>query len=157
MSSKLKLAAAVFVIILAGLAQNTNLFVVYGIKPNLILSALIALSFFLSDFFIYAGLIVLAIILLTVSGKCCFDSLVFTVIVFAAPFIGRRLHWQPIFNNLLLIGAGTVLFYLFSTPSFLITNWLFVAGELVYNLVAGWIFFEIFKRLRHDKGNIFHN
>lgn len=142
--NKFRLAAVLLIIIAAGFVQNTGLFVLYGIKPDLLLSALIALSFFLPDIFIYGGFIVLAVIFLTLSGNCCFDSVAFTLIVFAAPFIGRRLHWQPLFNNLFLIGAGTILFYLLASPTFLINNWPLVIGELIYNLVMGWIFFQIF-------------
>lgn len=143
--NKLSLAAVLLIVIAAGLAQNTGLFILYGIKPDLLLSALIALSFFLSDIFLYGGFIVLAIIFLTLSGNCCFDSTAFALIVFAAPFIGRRFHWQPLFNNLFLIGAGTILFYLLASPTFLITNWTLVMGELIYNLVMGWILFRIFE------------
>ncbi len=143
---KFRIIAAVSIVIVAGLIQNTGFLVFYGIKPNLLLVALIALSFFLTDLFIYAGFIMLAIILLTISGGCCLDSTVFAAIVFAAPFIGRRLHWQPLLNNLLLVGAGTFLFYLSASPVFLITNWMLVIGELIYNLVMGWILFEVFER-----------
>lgn len=141
---KLRLLAATLIFILAGLFQNTGFFSIFGIKPNLLLTAVIALSFFVSDFLIYSSFVIMGAILLAFTGGFWAEQLIFAALALAIFPICRYLRWQPIFNNLLLIGAGTILFYLLSSPTFLMTNWLFVAGELVYNLVWGVIFFELF-------------
>ena len=140
-----KLIAAILIFVLAGLFQNTGFFSIFGIKPNLLLAALVALSFFVKDILVYSSFILAAVILLFFQSGIMAEQLVLALIGLAAFPVGRRLPGSPLFNNLLMVGAGTILFYLFVAPSFLISAWPAVIGELVYNLLWGFIFFNIFE------------
>lgn len=143
---KIRLIAATFIFVLAGMLQNTGFFVAFGIKPNLLLVAMVAISFFIKDIWTYLSFVLAAVVLVIVGGGIALEQIVLAGLGLAAFPVGRYLHWQPFFNNFLMIGAGTVLFYLLTAPAFLISDWQAVVGEIVYNLVWGWIFFELFSR-----------
>jgi hypothetical protein len=120
--------------IFLALLQNTNLLIFYGIKPNLVLVFLIALSFFITDIFIYLYFVLVGVIFLG------FEQLAIALPAILSFAVGRRLHWQPFFNNLLLVSAGTIVFYL-------LVGWSSVVlGEIIYNLVVGSAFFALIEK-----------
>ena len=132
-------------VFVSGLLQNTNILNVYGIKPNITLAVLIAASFFLADFLVYLAAVLFVIVILIFQGSFQAEQLILGLLAIAAFFAEKQLHWRPILGNLVLIGAGTVIFYLLSSPAFLIGNPALVLGELAYNLFLGIIFFKIFE------------
>ncbi len=144
-------------VVLAVILQNTGLLNVYGIKPNLALASLVSVSFFAADLASYIFLVVAALIGLKFRASFEVDSLIMAGLSLASFVMGRRLQWKPIINNILLIGGGTILFYLLASPGFIAANSQIVIGELVYNVVLGTIIFKIFEEWSHDKINIFHN
>lgn len=140
----IKQAVLFLAVFVSGLLQSTDILNIYGIKPNIVLAVLIAASFFLTNFLIYFSLILLAIITLLFQGGLQSEQLILGILASAAFLAEKKLHWWPILNNLVLIGMGTVIFYLLSSPAFLIGNPLLVLGELTYNLVLGSLFFKLF-------------
>lgn len=142
----MKLILIFSLIIILGLLQNTGILSFYGVKPNLLLAFLISISFFTHDFLIYLSFILISVILLNFQIGFALEQIIFALLTIVAFFIGRRLHWKHIFNNLLLIGASTILFYLLTSPDFLISNWLTVLLETIYNLIFGLVFFKFFEK-----------
>lgn len=142
---KLKFTLAVLIFVLAGLFQNTEFFTVFGIKPNLLLIALVAISFFIKGIQAYLNFVLASIMLSSVSGGISTEQIVLAGLALAAFPAGRYLHWQPVFNNFLIIGVATALFYLFTAPAFMLSGWQVVVGEIVYNLFVGYLLFKTFE------------
>lgn len=132
-------------LILAGLLQNTDVLNFYQIKPNLVLVFLIAISFFIPNFLTYLGLVLVGLILIAFRPGFEPEAAVLGLLAVLSFSLVRFLNLQMVYNNFLLIGASTLLFYLLTAPSFILQNPLLVFGEMVYNLVLGVIFFRIFE------------
>lgn len=141
---RLKLIVAILIFVLAGLFQNTHVFAVFGVKPNLLLIALISLSFFIKDIRVYLNFVLASILISSVGGGISTEQIVLAVLTLAVFPAGRYFRWQPTFNNLLIIGVATPIFYLLTAPAFLLSGWQVVSGEIVYNLLWGFVLFEIF-------------
>ena len=131
------------IVLLAGVLQNTHFLNLAGVKPNLLLVVLIAASFFIEEATVYILLVLIAAILLKFQASLELELVVFALLALAAGLIGKRLHWLPIFNNLVLVAGATVLFYLLTEPAYLVGSLGAVGIELVYNLFFGIVFFKL--------------
>jgi len=143
---KRMLIAVIFVLI-AGVFQNTSLLQVAGIKPNISLAILITLAFFLDTLLPYLVLVLLTGILLRFEPGFELANLIFTAVVLLFFFLERRLPGQPFLNNLILIAAGTLLFYSLLDWRFLYAEPLTVLGEMLYNIILGALAFFMIGRL----------
>ena len=123
-------------------------FLVFGVKPNLALVAVIGAAFFSTNVWESFLLVAVAAFILK-SGPDLKEILMFSIIGAGAIIIKRYLSWYPILSNLVLVSLGTLIFYvtlardLIMTPLFL--------EELVLNLVGGLVFFALLKFLWQNK------
>lgn len=135
-----------FLLILAGFLQNTDVFNIYGIKPNIMLVFLIACSFFISDFLIYSSLVLAAVILLIFPGGFFVDGIILGGLSILAYSLVRFFDLRIFYGNLLLVALLTPLFYLLTAPAFILAYPFLVFGEIFYNLVLGVILFKTFEK-----------
>lgn len=126
----------ILLIAAAGIIQNTQLFSIYGIKPDIVLVILLTAIPFFANFLDYLILILFAGILLQAPVG-------FLIVSAAAYFFGRYFNWRQSLNNGVLIIFATVVFYLLSAPMFLYQNWNIVLAEIGYNLILGGVFYFI--------------
>ena len=131
-----KLILFILLVAAASIIQNTQLFSVYGIKPDITLVVLLTAIPFVTNFLDYLILVFSAGILLQAPAG-------FLIVSSAAYFIGRRLIWRQSLNNAILIISATIVFYLLSAPLFLYKNWNVVLAEIIYNLILGGVFYFI--------------
>lgn len=125
----------------AGLAQNTNLFNFYGLKPDLTLAVLITLLPLVGGFYDYLAV--------TLAALFFIRSEIFALAALAAYPTARYLPWSQFGNNIFLITAGTLVIYLFSAPAWAAQNPFLVLGEVIYNLVLGSaLYFVLWERNR---------
>ena len=137
-----KFLLVLLIILLAGLLQNTDFLTVAGVKPNLLLAVLIAASFFIEEAAIYILLVLISAILLKFNAGLEPESVAFALVALAGGLIGKRLSWLPIFNNLALVGAGTIIFYVLTAPAYFVSNFTGFGIELIYNLALSIILFK---------------
>ena len=142
-----KFVLVFLLVILFGLLQSTNLVMIAGVKPNLLLVLLIALAFFVEDIWTYGFFILLAGGLLKTQGFFTPDLVVFTVLVMASAWAANTWHALPAANNLILAGAATALFYLLTGPLYIVSNFSAFGIELVCNLVLAFILYQVFDSL----------
>ncbi len=141
----IKVVIILFLIVVLGILQSTNLLLIGGVKPNLLLVVLIVLAFFVEDAWLYAFFIAVAAILLKVRGFFSPEILVFILLGMTSAWVAARWHTQPIVNNVFLVSVFTVLFYALTTPSYLISNLGQLGIELIYNLVIAIVLFKTFE------------
>ena len=114
-------------------------FSMFGVKPNLALVAVIVASFFVKNIWEALLLVILSATMLKFKPVFGQEIIIFSLIGAAAIFLKRRLIWQPLINCLVLIATATVLFYIFLSPS-LILSTIFLK-EIIYNLILGVLIF----------------
>ncbi len=133
-----------FCVLLAGFLQHWPVFSIYGIRPNFTLVILIVLSFLFDQFIPYIWLVLLG--LFTLKFQAGFDGGLLGVglISISAYWLSREMPWKRIYNNSVLIVAGTIVSYVLAKPSFLSGFWLVVVGEIIYNLIIGSLLFLVF-------------
>lgn len=131
-----KLILFILLVAAASIIQNTQLFSIYGIKPDIVLVILLTAIPFFANILDYLILILFAGILLQAPVG-------FLIVSAAAYFFGRYLNWRQSLNNGVLIISATVVFYLLSAPMFLYQNWNIVLAEIGYNLILGGVFYFI--------------
>ncbi|MEK7590266.1 MAG: hypothetical protein AAB454_00985 [Patescibacteria group bacterium] len=138
-----KLILFILLVAAASIIQNTQLFSVYGIKPDITLVVLLTAIPFVTNFLDYLILVFSAGILLQAPAG-------FLIVSSAAYLIGRRLIWRQSLNNAILIISATIVFYLLSAPLFLYKNWNVVLAEIIYNLILGGVFyFTLWSKRNH--------
>jgi hypothetical protein len=132
-----ELAIGIALVALAAIAQGAPAIAIAGVKPNVVLTVLIILSFFTSGVFSYFIFLFVGAVLLRFSSS--FDPALLALLVTAlgAFALHRRLPWHDGINNLVLIGVGTVLFYILADFHFLTIDPFTLFGEAVYNMVVG--------------------
>ena len=134
----------VLLVIAVGLAQSAGFLNILNVKPNALLALLIAASFFVENAGLYLFLVLLADAFLKSHTVLEPELLIFSGLAVAGYWLGRHLRWWPVLNNLILVAASTVLFYLIAGPGFILASWNIVLGEVIYNMVLGAILFKIF-------------
>lgn len=142
-----KILAIFFLIVIFGLLQNTNLIMIAGVKPNLLLILLISLAFFVEDVWIYGFFILLADCLIISQRFFSADVIVFTLLLLASAWVANNWHALPFVNNLILAGAATALFYLGTDSAYIGSNFGSFGIELVCNLVLAFILHQVFDSL----------
>ncbi len=150
-----KFLLAIALVVFAGLIQNTGLFLIFGIRPNLLLALLVACSFFMESFAAYLGVLLGAIFFLRFESGFRPELLIFAVLAVSVFLVGRLLPWRQSVNNLVLTVIFVVLFYALADISYLWTGALAVAGEIVYTSIFGILFYDLFRQLVDNEDNIF--
>lgn len=139
-----KLLIIVPIVVLLSFIQAWG-FSIFGIKPNLALAAVIAVSFFAASFWETLFLTSLAAFVLNFVPFLTKEIMVFFLIGIGAAFVGNRLPWRYFLNNFFLVGAGTMIFYLLLAPNLVISA--VFLKELILNLAIGALIFPIFEKL----------
>ncbi|MEK7640862.1 MAG: hypothetical protein AAB389_02600 [Patescibacteria group bacterium] len=139
-----RLAILLPIILLAGLFQNTNVFNIFGIKPNLLLAVLVAAIFFLDQILEVVAALALALLISDFRAGFAGESAALTLLVLVSPLLSRRLPWNPFINNMVLVGGFTVVFYLLTSPGYVIGLPFGVLGEVLYNALFAAIFYNLF-------------
>lgn len=142
-------------ILSSGLVQNTGLFSIFGIKPNLLLAVLIAGSFFIDSLPVFWVLLLESVIFLRFESGFQLELLVWVALLCAAYFAERAFPWRRSVNNLVLIATVTALFYLITDIDYLVGVPLAVLGEVFYTSIFGVLFYDIFRQLGDNEENIF--
>ena len=102
------MAYQIISVIIAAVLQNSGTIVFLGVKPNLVLSAVIPLIFFTNNFWRYFFIVFLPSVLLTSIPLWDLPIIIFAVFSAIAYFAKDFLPWQSSFNNIILIIIGTV-------------------------------------------------
>ena len=153
LASLRELILAVFLVAALGMLQNTNFLNIAGVKPNLSLVLLIALSFFIRNFFVYLILVLVAGIFLRFEAAFEPANLVFTLLVVAVYLLERKLPGRQFLNSLLLTALGTFIFYAVIDFSFFASYLFTIFEEMLYNIILGVLLFFISKRFFfHEAG-----
>ncbi len=150
-----KFLLALLLVVLAGLIQNTGLFLVFGVKPDLLLAVLVAASFFLESFWAHLLLLALSVLLLRFESGFRPELLVFAFLAASVFLVSRRLPWRRSVSNFILIVAGVVIFYALADTAYLFNNIISVAAEIIYTGVFGVLFYDLFRQLGNNEDNIF--
>jgi len=137
------------VIVLSGLQVFG--FSVFGIKPNLALAVIITASFFVEN--IWQGFLLVALAGLILKFAPGFENEILTLSLIGAGaiLIRKYLPWHYFFSNLILIGLGTLIFYVILASN-LITSIIFFE-ELAFNIIVGIIIFAFLSSLWDNKSH----
>ena len=141
--SPFKFAVLACIVVLVGLLQSTELLAWGGVKPNVVLALLVSASFFVYHVRDYVVLTLLGALALRFSDLFVPELGVLVALLVIIFAIGARLPGKPFVNNLFLIGGATFLFYVILDYTTLRTSWGVFFVELVYNLVAGTVWFGL--------------
>ncbi len=141
----------IFLILLVGALSTVQSFgfSVLGVKPDLALSALIAVSFFVEN--IWQGFLIIALSALILKFSPGFENGIFvlSLIGCGATLVKKYHPWRYFFGNLILIVLTTSIFYLVLVPNLIFSALFF--HELVFNLIAGAIIFAFLSFLWQNK------
>ena len=129
----------------AALFQNTALLTIAGVKPNVVLVALVLLAFSASHFFVYIVFVIGGIIFLRFSPGSDPALLAIAGIACAVFFVKEWFPWKEMVNCLAVIILGTLAFYLLTGFSFLWHDPFTIAMEIAYNTVIGAAFYPFFR------------
>jgi len=137
------IALSILVVLLAATLQNEHVFGISGIRPNLVLVVLIVLCFFTNDLGLFCLLILLACIGIRFAPGISREALALTLVSLAAFFVKERAVWPGVFATAILLLLGTFCMYAFIQPQFIYQDFGSVVFESVYNIVLGFVLFEI--------------
>ncbi len=141
----------VFLILLVGLLSffQSSSFSIFGIKPNLALAVIISASFFAAS--IWQGFLLVALAALILKFAPGFEKeiLILSLIGAGAVLTKKYLPWRYFFSNLILIGLGTLIFYVILASNLIVSVIFF--GELVFNVAAGMMIFAFLSLLWDNK------
>lgn len=137
MSRNLRFLVSFFLILSAALIQSTNWLDFLKIKPNLVLAILLALSFFVENFWKYLTLSFLGIAVLKFMPAIDKESLYLVILFLLVFFLNKYFIPKKTFNVLFLISFATLAFYLFSDINFILLNPPLLILELIYNNLVG--------------------
>ncbi len=139
--------AALLAVLISGALMQASVLRVYGIAPSLVLVCLVVCSFFTESIGFYALLVILAGWSVRVT-PVLFDgvALATTALAFGVFWLQRRIVVKGLIGVSLLIGFTTIVMYAMIQPSFLVRHPGLMMGELLYNLLIGFVLFEIADR-----------
>lgn len=145
-----KLIFLILIIGLLAILQSFS-FSVFSIKPDLILAAIIVASFFVEN--IWQGFLLVAIsaFLLKFSPGFEKEILILSLIGTGVIIIKKYLPWHYFFSNLILIGLGTLIFYVILASNLIISIIFF--EELTFNIIVGMIIFAFLSLLWDNKSH----
>ncbi|MDP2696015.1 MAG: hypothetical protein Q8O87_02045 [bacterium] len=127
--------AVVLLIVLAALTQSTNILVIWGIKPNLLLVVLMTLIALDRRLVEYLTWLLLGVIMLRFEPALSWFQAAMIIAALTVFVLHKFLPWSRHINLASLVIIGTVLFYLLIGPNFIYRHWSLVLGEIIYNLI----------------------
>lgn len=155
LGSKWRIYVAVIAVILvaaSGSLQTNGLLAINGIRPNLVLVTLLVSAFLVDSLALYALLTLLASITVSVAPGFSLESLAIALIGFLVFFLRKRMVWSGLWGSAIVILFGTIATYAIVSPWFLYQNPAVVLFETVYNMVLGFILYELLQLMtRYEK------
>ena len=138
MRDLIKILIWLFFVFLAVIIQTNRLLNLNGVNPNLIL-LFILLAVVSEKEFRKALILIFAIVLLSavVLPYWSKQILILGGLGLLALLFKKFLTGGAFWDFLILIVLGTLGFYLLKAPSYLITDFISVVGELIYNIILG--------------------
>lgn len=94
---------------------------IFGVVPNIVLATLVISIVFLNDTWHRIFLVSFASFMLKFSASADRDILAFFAVGLLMIVVDRYLPWQPLMNGIFLATIATVLFYLFTVASSIIS------------------------------------
>lgn len=148
MNKMLKFFLLILLVVLLTFLQAQGVSV-FNTKPNLALLALAAAAFFISN--IWEGLLFVSLAALMLKFSPVFEKeILFFWLIGAAIIIAQKyLPWHDLYAFAFFVGLGTFAFYFFTAPSLIVST--IFAGELILNLITGFLIFAPFHFLWQDK------
>jgi len=139
-------------VIIASVLQRAPNLLWFGIRPNITLALLVALSFFIDDFYLFLGLSLIASALVNPASGFSLEEIVSVLVLIAAFFLRARLPFGPATSALLLAAGATFAFYLAVQISFITSDFIAVFFEMLYNaLLAAFIYFLMHRIPRYGE------
>lgn len=124
-------------------------FSVFGVVPNLALTAVVASSFFAADFFEGIFLVLLSALVLKFGSGFETGILTFTLIGAIVVVTAKFIPWRYFAGNLIAIVIAVLIFYAFLNPGLILS--LVFAKELFLDIVASSLIFAFLYFLWQDK------
>ena len=133
----------IVLVFLFGSIQSFSLISFYGVKPDLLLSLLTVLMFSTKNFWQYLILVLTGIISLKYSGSITRELAIFGIIMLIAFYFKKYIaeyEFLSIFSATIIL---TTALYVVIDCGFIINNFYYFILELIYNVLAGIIFWLI--------------
>ncbi len=124
-------------------------FLIFDVKPNLALVAVITASFFVANIWEEILLVALAALILKFAPGLEREILFFSLIGVAAAIIKNYLPWRYLLSNLVLIALATLIFYLLLAPNLILSS--IFLKELLLNITVGIIAFAFLSVVWQNK------
>lgn len=131
--------AALFLAFMA-YAQVTQLFAVYGVNPNLVLTLIVVYSFFIRENSVLLLFALFGSLLLSWQPGVNPELLGFLVVLLAVIILQRSFRAQPYASCSLLIAGATFILTLIIRPSLFLAHPALLIAEAVYNVFLGDLF-----------------
>lgn len=123
-----------------------------GVRPNLPFSFLIAIAFVLPDFFIFAGLCLIAVALIGPTSGLSLEKGTFVALLIAVFFLRERMPLRPLSGVFFMAMIATLLFYGIVDAGFLTFDVIAVFHEMIYNaLIATGFYIGLRRIFSHGK------
>jgi len=131
-------STSLFLVVSGALIQNSH-FVLWGVKPNIVLTAIVAAAIFEKDWLRRSIVVLLGASLLALEPSFGFETLFALAIFFLALALVDFLPWQRLPNGLVAIAIASLAINLngFQLGVFTI--------ELIYNLILFLLLFALFE------------
>ncbi len=123
-----------FLVLIASLFQTTSLFLIGGVKPNLALVFIVAISNFEKSWIRRVILVLLAALILTFAPFATWIDIIFISATLFAVALLDYLPWQRIVNGIVVVSAATIILNL---PGL---NFGIIALELIMNIILVSVF-----------------
>ena len=140
MKDNTKFFLDLILISIISLVQSLSLVVFNGVKPNLVLAALIVLIFYERSLGSYLILVFVSLAFLNYSALISKEVAVFGLLMLSAFYFKKYLSENLFLYSFFLTAILTSLFYLIIDPKFIFYNFNIFSLELMYNVVASLIF-----------------
>lgn len=141
----------IILVAVAALLQQIPGFGIGGVRPNLVLIVVLALSFVTRGFLEYLILLAAAAVFINPGLKV---TGAFLAVVLIAYFFSKLLPWRALLSYLFLLALSTTGFYLLTAVSFIRKSPSLFFQELFYNLVIGGLFFIILSRFYEKRTGV---
>lgn len=135
------------VLLVLALLQQAPALSWFGVRPNLPLSFLVAVAFILSDFFIFAGLCLIAVALIGPTSGLSFEKSVFVALLVAVFFVRERIPLRPLSGIFCMTAIVTLAFYGIVDAGFLAFDSIAVFYEMIYNALIAMGFYIGLRRI----------
>ena len=135
----------VITVILAVVLQFNGLIVIFGIKPAILLGALIAATFFIEQPILYVGLVAVSSFLIRFAPGFSWPTAALAIIALLAFWLHGRILWPGVTGAVVLASGGTLLFNLLTDFSFIYASPFLLIGEIVYTAVITALIFGVFQ------------